>query len=457
MQKISILEVKDMWKITVLLTIFVLVLLIGVAVAPMTGVTAQSPEGADGKLWKSSLSSPDQIQTNLKPDSTPTTAACPVDMVSYWKLDETTGSTYVDFVGANDGHCTGNNCPLPADGILAGGQRFMGNQGIDVPASADFDWDGNDDFSIELWVNIPEAESCDGSVIFVGRHAGIRAWWVGCDHSSNMAVFSMRDSAGSGKEISGGPALNDGAWHHVVAIHEGGNDLVQLFVDDQLAAAETKIFTGNWISQKEINIGYYKVIYGPPYYYFSGTLDEIAVYNRALPADEIAYHYASGLGGKGYCEPLELVVNTEGAGSVNTSPIKPYSFGQTVTVTAEPSPGYIFFEWRGDLTGSVNPATITMNGNKTITARFTDPVYYTLQVDVDGLGVVNVDPDLDEYLHGSQVTLQAVPEPGWLFSSWSGDLTGRQSPVEVLVTTDLVVTANFIEADHLIFLPLIFK
>ena len=117
----------------------------------------------------------------------------------------------------------------------------------------------------------------------------------------------------------------------------------------------------------------------------------------------------------------------------------------------------VFFEWDGDVTGSVNPATLIMDGDKTVTARFSDPVYYTLQVDVHGLGVVNVEPDLDEYLHGSLVTLQAVPESGWLFSSWSGDLTGGQSPVVLLVTTDLAITANFIEADYQIFLPLIFR
>jgi hypothetical protein len=446
-----------MWKITILLIMFMIILLIGVVVAPITGVTAQSPEDSDGRFWESSLPNLDQVQTHLQPGSLSSIDICPLDMISYWKLDETTGSTYVDFVGANDGNCTDNNCPLPEDGILAGGQRFMGNQGIDIPASTDFDWDSNSDFSIELWANIPEAEVCDGSVIFIGRHAGVPAWWVGCDHISNKAVFSIRDSAGNGKEISGGPALNDEAWHHIVAIYDGGTNLVQIFVDGQLAAAETKIFTGNWISQKEINIGYYEVVYGPPYYYFSGTLDEIAIYNRALPADEIAYHYTNGLRGKGCCDPLELVIYTEGAGSVNTSPQEPYRFGQMVTVTAEPDLGYIFFEWYDDLTGSVNPATITMNGDKTITARFSGPIYYTLLVNANGLGSVSREPDLDQYPHGSTVTLRTIPQPGWIFSSWSGDHTGNQNPVEIMVTADLAITANFVEADYLILLPLIFK
>ena len=446
-----------MRKTTIFLTMFAVILLIGVAIAPMTGVTAQSTEGFNGNLWESSLPSLDKAQTRLQPGSLSTTAACPLDTISYWKLDEMTGSTYVDFVGANDGHCTGNNCPLPEDGILYGGQRFMGNQGVDVPASPDFDWDSSSDFSIEVWVNIPEAEVCDGSVIFVGRHAGIPAWWVGCNHGASSAVFSLRDSAGKAKEISDGPALNDGEWHHVVAVHDGANNLVQLYVDGSLATSAMTSFTGDWVSQKEINIGYHKVIYGPPYYHFSGTLDEIAVYNRALSSAEIAYHYAKVLGGKGYCEPVELVVETEGAGSVSMSPEEPYRLGQMVTVTAEPNPGYIFFEWAGDLTGSVNPATLIMDGDKTVTARFSDPVYYTVLVDANGLGMVIVEPDLDEYLHGSLVTLHAVAQPGWLFISWSGDLTGRQSPVEVMVTTDLMITANFIEADYSIFLPLIRK
>jgi len=47
-----------------------------------------------------------------------------------------------------------------------------------------------------------------------------------------------------------------------------------------------------------------------------------------------------------------------------------YNAGTAVTVTATPSTGYTFGSWSGDLTGSVNPKTITMNGNKSVTANF---------------------------------------------------------------------------------------
>ena len=47
-----------------------------------------------------------------------------------------------------------------------------------------------------------------------------------------------------------------------------------------------------------------------------------------------------------------------------------YTTGTVVTVTAIPNSGFAFGSWSGDLTGSANPATITMNGNKSVTATF---------------------------------------------------------------------------------------
>ena len=48
-----------------------------------------------------------------------------------------------------------------------------------------------------------------------------------------------------------------------------------------------------------------------------------------------------------------------------------YPTGTVVTVTATPNAGYTFSHWSGDLSGTNNPATLTMTGNKTVTANFT--------------------------------------------------------------------------------------
>ena len=66
-----------------------------------------------------------------------------------------------------------------------------------------------------------------------------------------------------------------------------------------------------------------------------------------------------------------LAIDTEGDGTVTRSPVRAlYPAGSTVTLTAEPAPGWIFDSWAGGATGSVNPVTVTMDGDRAVTARF---------------------------------------------------------------------------------------
>jgi hypothetical protein len=58
-------------------------------------------------------------------------------------------------------------------------------------------------------------------------------------------------------------------------------------------------------------------------------------------------------------------------GTISRSPNQStYVSGTAVILTATPNTGYQFSSWSGDLTGTVNPATITMNANKAVTASF---------------------------------------------------------------------------------------
>ncbi|MGY4386452.1 putative repeat protein (TIGR02543 family) [Pedobacter sp. UYP24] len=59
-------------------------------------------------------------------------------------------------------------------------------------------------------------------------------------------------------------------------------------------------------------------------------------------------------------------------GSILKTPDQPtYNHGTTVTLTATPSPGYVFSGWSGDASGSVSPLAVVMTSNKNITANFT--------------------------------------------------------------------------------------
>lgn len=81
---------------------------------------------------------------------------------------------------------------------------------------------------------------------------------------------------------------------------------------------------------------------------------------------------------------LTLAVKPFGGGSISASPSGVslpsvpevvcwgYSYGQVVQLTAVASPGWHFDHWSGDLSGTQNPKSITMNGDKSVTAYFAE-------------------------------------------------------------------------------------
>ena len=140
-----------------------------------------------------------------------------------------------------------------------------------------------------------------------------------------------------------------------------------------------------------------------------------------------------------------LTVNVVGSGSVTKIPDQvQYGSGAVVQLTAVPVAGWVFSGWSGDLTGSTNPASITMNGNKTVTATFVQQTY-TLTVNVTGSGSVTKVPDQVQYGSGAVVQLTAVPVAGWVFGGWSGDLTGSTNPASITMNGNKTVTATFVQ------------
>ena len=66
-----------------------------------------------------------------------------------------------------------------------------------------------------------------------------------------------------------------------------------------------------------------------------------------------------------------LTANVSGSGSVAKSPDQPsYTHGTSVQLMATPATSWHFVGWSGDLAGSTNPTTITMDVSKTVTATY---------------------------------------------------------------------------------------
>lgn len=119
-----------------------------------------------------------------------------------------------------------------------------------------------------------------------------------------------------------------------------------------------------------------------------------------------------------------------------------YNDGDTVELTATPNAGCTFTGWSGDLSGSTSPATITMDGNKNVTASFDCPPAYTLTITATG-GTVAKNPDQSTYADGDTVELTATPDANCTFTGWSGDLSGATNPATITMDADKAVTASF--------------
>jgi len=124
---------------------------------------------------------------------------------------------------------------------------------------------------------------------------------------------------------------------------------------------------------------------------------------------------------------LRVNASPEAGGTATPNPKKDvYVSGENVTVTAAPSAGYTFTGWAGAVTGTANQVTVTMNGDKQLTAIFQKieaaAPAYTLTADAsppDG-GTVSLAPDKTSYAAGEKVKATADTADGYAFTGWSG-------------------------------------
>ncbi len=149
-----------------------------------------------------------------------------------------------------------------------------------------------------------------------------------------------------------------------------------------------------------------------------------------------------------------LTVTVEGNGTVKQEIIQSkstdYKHGTLVGLTAEPDIGWKFVEWRGDVTGTAKEVQIKIDQEKNVEAIF-QIIYYDLTVKIKGEGKVEqevVVSKVTEYSFETTVQLIAIPEFGWEFTGWSGDLDGSNPEAVVTIDKDLEVTANFKLIDY---------
>jgi hypothetical protein len=147
-------------------------------------------------------------------------------------------------------------------------------------------------------------------------------------------------------------------------------------------------------------------------------------------------------------------VNTSaaGPGTVTTSPDEEYySYGSTLSVVGDPSPGHYLGAWGGAASGAFNPLAFTVtNANPTISCVFA-PIpsgKLLLTVSLVGDGSVTAVPARNIFSPGESVTLTAAATSVQPFIGWSGDANGESPSITVTMNSDKTIRAIFGEGNH---------
>jgi hypothetical protein len=231
--------------------------------------------------------------------------------IAFWRLDENpdnaagnNGTAVIDYVGGHNG--TYSNVTIGVAGYSPAADTNTAATFSGTPASFAGGIGGIDfaapngtapSLSVEAWVlsGVPGGgvQAGDDGIITKGNGAAeqFNLDTGGNDPAHNFR-FYVRDAAGATHAAiaTNGP---DGNWHHLVAVCDGVNGNVKLYIDGrQNGTVGTIGAVGLLSSPIPVSIGARKQNATSDYNLaFNGTLDEVAIYNYALSAKQAATHY----------------------------------------------------------------------------------------------------------------------------------------------------------------------
>ncbi|UCC98677.1 MAG: metallophosphoesterase [Phycisphaerales bacterium] len=195
----------------------------------------------------------------------------PVELATYWKLDETEGNVAYDSIWNKDGILNGGSLWQPSDGQRNGALAFEGIDGyLSTPSILDPAETG---FSVIVWIK----GGGPGQVV-ISQQDG--ANWLTTDAEGKLMTELKsigRDSCSLQSQV----VITDGQWHRIGLVWDGSNRT--LCVDGVAVAEDTQ--SGLGASSGGLYIGTAKTLDTGTF--FSGLIDDVRIYDVALTSEQI--------------------------------------------------------------------------------------------------------------------------------------------------------------------------
>jgi len=207
-------------------------------------------------------------------------------LVLYYAFDEK-GQIARDLSGKAN-HGTLHGVKWTEDGRIGGGCQFDGRS---TCIQRDHDeqsglFPRNVPFSVAVWFRTSSPKPSDPAI--VGAHyGGIGGGYhlkLDLRNPGGKAVWDVNRGAVFSKS-----RMNDGRWHHAVGIWDGAKTI--LYIDSVLQGSTAAPGSISYPGRSPLRIGHLHNAGRPgsddSVYFFNGTIDEVMVFNRALPAKEV--------------------------------------------------------------------------------------------------------------------------------------------------------------------------
>jgi N-acetylneuraminic acid mutarotase len=187
-------------------------------------------------------------------------------LIAHWALDEAEGMVVADSAGDNDAFVVGGTAWQPDSGQVDGALQL---NGVDGCAIADFVLNpAGGPFSVFAWIN----GGAPGQVV-VSQQA--TADWLATDAEGNL-MTELKCTGRSAGPLYCETVITDGQWHRIGLVWDGSYR--KLYVDGVVVADDTPL--GLEGSQMGLYIGTGKAM--EPGTYFSGLIDDVRIYDRAV-------------------------------------------------------------------------------------------------------------------------------------------------------------------------------
>ena len=242
-------------------------------------------------------------------------------LVAHWTLDEESGTIAHDRVGSYDGTLMGN--PQWIAGKVFGGIQLDGTDDyVELPIGSLIGSLTNSSFA--TWVNFTNTGGAWQRVFDFGSNTTYNMFLCPRIDTAGIMRFTITITSYNAEQQANATATLPTGWHHVAVTIDADNDTITLYLDGAVAGqnpaatltpSDLGNTTQNWFGRSQYAADAY----------FSGSLDDFRIYNRALSQEEV----------------VELM---NWVGGANAGPDQSVTTGDRVTLSGQ-GPAGSTFSW----------------------------------------------------------------------------------------------------------------